>query len=552
MEPLLAQLKAFPGRLAALPTGIKAALAIAVVLGLSLVGVTRVVVAERRTDYVFTSLSASDSAACADALTAASIPFTVDANGAAISVPHDRVHEARLLLAGQGLPRGAGIGFEIFDKGDLGVSEFTQRVNLQRAVEGELSRTIQTLGPVREARVHLTLPKKGLFRDEDKSGQGAVMVRMHPGRTLDEGAIAGIRHLVAAAVPGLAPQSVTILDDAGNLLGETSATNGLLSAQKKLERSLEERVLAVLEPSVGKESVVARVTAELDDADEGAVVSVFDPDRTVLRSERTRNDERQDRNGLPATVAGAAANAVTEEPGAVVPAERQSQATRAEFTRTWEVTNTVTKRTSRSPRLKRLSIAIVVAEGATPRSASEVTRLAELARRAVGFDEDRGDLLEISSLPFVRPKDIAADVADDKIVTTTTEQYLVPGMALLGLLVVGGVAAVVLRGRQKKKALAAAAALEAEQAKRLQLAAGDTARRGELALTDGARPATTDGVVVSLSSPAELPPATPQTHAMALALANPQRAAMVLEAWIDEDDVSQMVLPSAKPEEHHV
>jgi 1-deoxy-D-xylulose 5-phosphate reductoisomerase len=126
-------------------------------------------------------------------------------------------------------------------------------------------------------------------------------------------------------------------------------------------------------------------------------------------------------------------------------------------------------------------------------------------------------------------------------------------MALLGLLAVGGVAAVIVRGqRQKKKALAAAAALEAEQAKRLQLAAGDTTRRGELALTDGAHPATADGVVVSLSGPAELPPATPQTHAMALALANPQRAAMVLEAWIDEDDVSQMSLPSAKPEEQRV
>lgn len=541
MEPLLAQLKTFPGRLMALPLAIKVALISAVVIGLGVVGAARVVTDNAKRDYVFTSLSPADSTACADALTAANIPFSIEANGAAIAVPTDKVHEARLMLAGQGLPRGAGVGFELFDKGDLGVSEFTQRVNLQRAQEGELARTIQSLGPVREARVHLTLPKKGLFRDEDKAGQAAVMVRLHPGRALDESALAGIRHLVASAVPGLPPQAVTIIDDGGTLLGEANGSGGLMAAQKKLERSLEERVLAVLEPTVGKDAVVARVTAELDDADEGATSSVFDPNGQVLRSERTRNDSRSDSDGLPGAVAGAAANTVLDEPGVLPPDQRQSQASRAENTRTWEITNTVTRRTSRSPRLKRLSVAIVINDTVPPRAPGDVNRLAELARKAVGFDEDRGDQLEMSALPFVKPaEEKAPEVVEP---TPALPPYAVPAAVAVAAAVLVAVAVAVVLRRRKKKAEAAALLAriaEEEKAKEEKEKAEKEAKQKalvpSLANANALEPTTTtdDGVTVTLSGePA--PPATPQQKAIAYALEDPARAAMVLEAWLDDD-----------------
>jgi flagellar M-ring protein FliF len=539
MEPLLAQLKTFPGRLLALPMAIKVALISAVVIGLGVVGAARVVTDNAKRDYVFTSLSPSDSAACGDALTAASIPFSIEANGAAIAVPTDRVHEARLLLAGQGLPRGAGVGFELFDKGDLGVSEFTQRVNLQRAQEGELARTIQSLGPVREARVHLTLPKKGLFRDEDKAGQAAVMVRLHPGRALDESALSGIRHLVASAVPGLPPQAVTIIDDGGTLLGEANGTGGLMAAQKKLERSLEERLMAVLEPTVGKDAVVARVTAELDDAEEGATSSVFDPNGQVLRSERTRNDSRSDTSGQPGAVAGAAANTVLDEPGVLPADDRESQASRAENTRTWEITNTVTRRASRSPRLKRLSVAIVINDTVPPRAQGDVNRLAELARKAVGFDEDRGDQLEMSALPFVKP--VEEKVLEPEPAPALPPYALPVSVAVAAAILVAVAVAVVLRRRkQKADAVALLARIaEEEKAKEEKEKAEKEAKQKALILAAGSsntalETTNEDGVTVTLSGEPQVP-ATPQQKAIAYALEDPARAAMVLEAWLDDD-----------------
>jgi flagellar M-ring protein FliF len=539
MEAIIAQLKTFPARFMALPVAIKAALIAAVVIGLGMVGVARVMVDGGRRDYVFTSLSPGDSAACAEALTAAGIPFSVEADGAAIAVPHDKVHTARLLLAGQGLPRGAGVGFELFDKGDLGVSEFTQRVNLQRAIEGEMARTIRSLGPVREARVHITLPKKGLFRDEDKGGAAAVMVRLHPGRVLDESAIAGIRHLVASAVPGLPAKAVTIVDEGGALLGEQSGESGLIGYQKKLERSLQERVVAVLEPALGKDSVVARVTAEVDDAEEGATISVFDPDGSVLRSERTRNDERSDRNGQAVGAAGAIANAVANEPGMLPPDERQSQSSRAEVTRTFEVTNTVTTRATRSPRLRRLSVAVVINEGSTPRTASEVARYAELVRKAVGFDEDRGDQLEVTSIPFLQPTAIPPSTTLEEDILAMRTPTLI-GLGVLALLVAALSAAMVLQNRRYKAALAARAE---EEAKKVALAAADEASR--LALGDGGVTVSIGESVAAAAQPPS-PPDTPQARAIALALADPRRAAAVLESWLEEDQEQKVrALPAA-------
>jgi flagellar M-ring protein FliF len=539
MEAIIAQLKTFPARFMALPVAIKAALIAAVVIGLGMVGVARVMVDGGRRDYVFTSLSPGDSAACAEALTAAGIPFSVEADGAAIAVPHDKVHTARLLLAGQGLPRGAGVGFELFDKGDLGVSEFTQRVNLQRAIEGEMARTIRSLGPVREARVHITLPKKGLFRDEDKGGAAAVMVRLHPGRVLDESAIAGIRHLVASAVPGLPAKAVTIVDEGGALLGEQSGESGLIGYQKKLERSLQERVVAVLEPALGKDSVVARVTAEVDDAEEGATISVFDPDGSVLRSERTRNDERSDRNGQAVGAAGAIANAVANEPGMLPPDERQSQSSRAEVTRTFEVTNTVTTRATRSPRLRRLSVAVVINEGSTPRTASEVARYAELVRKAVGFDEDRGDQLEVTSIPFLQPTTIPPSTTLEEDILAMRTPTLI-GLGVLALLVAALSAAMVLQNRRYKAALAARAE---EEAKKVALAAADEASR--LALGDGGVTVSIGESVAAAAQPPS-PPDTPQARAIALALADPRRAAAVLESWLEEDQEQKVrALPAA-------
>src|SRR4051812_33852847 len=265
MEPLFRTLKELPLRFKALPGGARAAilggLMIAVLIGVG----TSILSSGTSYQYAFTNLTPEDSTEAAAALKAANIAFRVEANGSALAVPASQVHEARLLLAAAGLPRGGGVGFELFDRGDLGASEFTQRVNLRRATEGELARTIGRLSAVRSARVHLTLPERGLFRDEDRKPSAAVVLNLQPGRTMNDKELAGIRHLVASAVAGLDSNTVSVLDGRGTVLsGDHSETARLASQQREVESALEQRIVQLLEPAVGAGAVVAKVTATLD------------------------------------------------------------------------------------------------------------------------------------------------------------------------------------------------------------------------------------------------------------------------------------------------
>ena len=260
MEPLFKQLGQLPTALGALPGPVKALLLV-VLLGVGAGAAALSLNSAEGWQYAFTNLTAEDSAEAAAQLKAAGVPFRLEAGGSALAVPGAKVYDARLLLAASGLPRGGGVGFELFDKGDLGVSEFTQKVNLRRAIEGELARTVSRLGPVRSARVHLTLSEKGLFRDDDRKASAAVVLNLQPGRTLEEREVAGIRHLVASAVPGLSATSVTLVDGKGNVLSAETPWGEANAFQRKVEHDLETRVMELLEQAVGPGAVVARVTA---------------------------------------------------------------------------------------------------------------------------------------------------------------------------------------------------------------------------------------------------------------------------------------------------
>src|SRR5512142_936563 len=210
METLLKQLRELPKLIANLPAGLRLVLLLGAVAAIG-VGVFNAVSSAEQYQYAFTNLTPEDSSEAAAALKTAGVPFRLEAGGSALAVPASRVYDARLLLAGAGLPRGGGVGFELFDRGDLGVSEFTQKVNLRRALEGELARTISRLAPVRSARVHMTLAERGLYKDDDRKASAAVVLNLQPGRSLDDREIAGIRHLVASAVPGLSTANVTLV-----------------------------------------------------------------------------------------------------------------------------------------------------------------------------------------------------------------------------------------------------------------------------------------------------------------------------------------------------
>jgi len=368
-----------------------------------LIGVIAIVLGTGSThQYAFTNLTAEDSSEAAAVLKANNISFRIEAGGSALSVPSSQVHEARLLLATQGLPRGGGVGFELFDRGDFGASQFTQNVNLRRATEGELARTISRLEAVRSARVHVTLSEKGLYRDDDRKASAAVVLNLQPGRTMHERELAGVRHLVASAVSGLSPDSVTVVDQRGTVLsGQNNEVGRTAAQQRDIESSYEQRIIELLEPAVGQGAIVAKVTVALDNTEVETTQDQYDPDTATVRSEHKTTESILADGSNNTGVAGAAAN----QPGAAASGSgsNRTQTSRDDEVRNYEIAKKVTRTVTRTPRITRISAAVLI-DGidGKPRPEADVRRLAELAKRAIGFDTERGDVLEISSSPFNR------------------------------------------------------------------------------------------------------------------------------------------------------
>jgi flagellar M-ring protein FliF len=519
MEPLLRQLRTLPDRFAALPAALRLVLLVAALAGIGVAAWNGVQSAEAW-QYAFTNLTPEDSSEAAAALKAAGLPFRLEAGGSALAVPGARVYDARLLLSAAGLPRGGGVGFEIFDRGDLGVSEFTQRVNLRRATEGELARTVSRLSQVRTARVHLTLPERGLFRDEDRKAAAAVVLNLQPGRALEEREIAGIRHLVASAVPGLSPAAVTVVDGRGTVLAATDSAWGEAQGwQRRLESDLQKRVVDILEQAVGAGAVVARVTASVDATEISTQSDQVDPEVTALKSERRVSSNQSQDASATQGVAGAAANQPLQ-PAAVAqgPTNRGSAAHQDEI-RNYEVSRTSTHTVTRTPRLKRLSVAVLL-DGldGKPRPDAEVARLGELAKRAVGFDAARGDVLDISSAPFVRSEagTAAGASAPPPVVPTKWLWAGGAGAAVVVLLLLFTL------GRR----------------------AGGAARPGVPVLPTGVRIAEVEAGLAAAAPVFAPSPGAPQfadpaaslrDRARDLATKDPNRAAHILKAWMQND-----------------
>ena len=257
-------------RLSALDRGQR--LRLGAVAALVVIGLVAAVMFNRQPDYkvLFSNLSDKDGGAIVAQLTTLNVPYQYAEGGGAILIPADRVHDVRLKLATQGLPKGSVTGFELMETSRFGITQFQERLNFQRGLEGELTRSIQALASVQNARVHLALPNQnGFFREQQKPS-ASVLVTLHPGRFLDRAQIAGIVHLVASSVPELQPSAVSILDDTGKLLSQSPDGSGnAVDVQKlmytqQIEQQYTRRILDILEPVVGKDNVRAQVTAEMD------------------------------------------------------------------------------------------------------------------------------------------------------------------------------------------------------------------------------------------------------------------------------------------------
>ncbi len=383
-------------------------------------------------DYrvLYSNVNDRDGGAILAALGQMNVPYKLADGGGAIMVPAQQVHETRLKLASQGLPKGGNVGFEIVDNQRFGTTQFQEQVNYQRGLEGELARSIEALSAVGAARVHLAIPKPSVFLRDSQQPTASVILNLRAGRVLDQSQINGIVHLVASSVPELQPANVSIIGEDGTLLSRRhDAGDGLDPAQlayvKQIEQSTNQRIVDIIEPIVGRDNVRVQVTADVDFNRVEAVAESYKPNQdakaAVLRSSHTSEAITTGAAGTQG-VPGALSNqppaagvapidgrgAAAANPAAPPPAVPTN--THKDATTNYEVDKTIEHTMTTVGAIKRMSAAIVVnqrravdAAGTatfTPLSAQEIEQINALAREAMGFSKDRGDSINVVNAAF--------------------------------------------------------------------------------------------------------------------------------------------------------
>src|SRR5262245_3878453 len=352
---------------------------------------------------LFTNLAEQDAGAIVEALRAEKVPCELADGGRAVLVPAERLYELRLTLADQGLSGSRRGGFRALRWPNARQTDFLQRLNYQRALQGELARTIGQLGGVESARVHLALPERSLFVAENRRPSASVVVKLAQGRTLSRAQTDGIIHLVAASVEGMQADGVTVVDEAGRMLSgdgrgadPTSVSASALEYEQSVERSTEDRIESMLGAVVGRDKVVARVAATLDFARVERTEESYDPDRTALKAQHNVKETQTGAHGTGSGAPGVASNLPNDPAGGGEPQHSE----RKDETASYEVSKVISRTIAPVGTLKQLSVAVMVdgtytGEGDkrqfTPRPQAELDRLKELVKSAVGFNEDRGD-----------------------------------------------------------------------------------------------------------------------------------------------------------------
>ena len=356
---------------------------------------------------LFSGLESRDAAAVSAKLDSMAVPYDVK-DGGTILVPADQVTRLRMALAQDNLPA-AGVGYEIFDKSDaFGTTAFVQNINQLRALEGELSRSIQTIEGIQSARVHLVIPERQVFARDNQTPSASVVLRTRA--RMDRGQVGAIQHLVAASVSGLSAKRVAIIDDAGNLLaGGDGGTGGAATAAEHdrqvsdYEERLRARIESLVSSVVGLGRVRAQVTAEMKFDNITTTSEQFDPESRVVRSSQTVERNASDASG--GAQAMSVANALPGQAQAGAGGDARSTSGSTEETTNYEISKTVTTSTNDGGTVKRLSVAVVVdsaGDGKAPRSAAEMTQIEALVKSAMGFDTARGDQLQVKNMPFAR------------------------------------------------------------------------------------------------------------------------------------------------------
>ena len=523
-------------------------------IALLVVAAVAAMVMGRQPDYkvLFSNLSDKDGGAIVAQLSQMNVPYKHADGGGAILIPAEMVHDVRLRLATQGLPRGSVTGFELMETNRFGMTQFQERLNFQRGLEGELTRSIQALSSVQGARVHLALPNQnGFFREQQKPS-ASVLVSLHPGRILDRAQLAGIVHLVASSVPELAPSAVSVLDDTGKLLSQSPDAAGEegINAQQllyvqQIEQQYARRIMEILEPVVGRNNVKAQVSAELDFSRTESTSEQFRPNQTpdsgairsqqVLESSGTANKTA---TGVPGAVANqppapsaAPVNGANPAPTAGGQQGAGESTSKRESTTNYEVDKTVKVTRGNNWAIKRLSAAVVVnyqalAEekgGASPKplTPEQIEQMTGLVRETIGFNKERGDSVNLMNTPFLTSETPAAAVPLWKQPETIelAKTFAWPlGAVLFAALVLLGLVRPALKGTAKPAEAVPVAggqlsALEADEPDRPALPA----------------PSKKDEVVEVTPEQLRL------EEARVLAKANPVAVANILKTWVHGD-----------------
>lgn len=523
-------------------------------IALLVVAAVAAMVMGRQPDYkvLFSNLSDKDGGAIVAQLSQMNVPYKHADGGGAILIPAERVHDVRLRLATQGLPRGSVTGFELMETNRFGMTQFQERLNFQRGLEGELTRSIQALSSVQGARVHLALPNQnGFFREQQKPS-ASVLVSLHPGRILDRAQLAGIVHLVASSVPELAPSAVSVLDDTGKLLSQSpdaAGEDGINAQQllyvQQIEQQYARRIMEILEPVVGRNNVKAQVSAELDFSRTESTSEQFRPNQTpdsgairsqqVLESSGTANKTA---TGVPGAVANqppapsaAPVNGANPAPTAGGQQGAEESTSKRESTTNYEVDKTVKVTRGNNWAIKRLSAAVVVnyqalAEekgGATPKplTPEQIEQMTGLVRETIGFNKERGDSVNLMNTPFLSSETPAPAVPLWKQPETIelAKTFAWPlGAVLFAALVLLGLVRPALKGTAKPAEAVPVAggqlsALEADEPDRPALPA----------------PTKKDEVVEVTPEQLRL------EEARVLAKANPVAVANILKTWVHGD-----------------
>ena len=366
---------------------------------------------------LYGGLDLEDSAEIVARLETQDVPYELRANGTQIFVPENDALRMRVGLAQDGLPAGGTIGYEIFDRGDaLGTTAFVQDVNLVRALEGELARTIRAIDAVSAVRVHLVLPKRELFQRDTREPSASVVLGVRGSTQLSANQVTAIQHLIAAAVPQLKPSRISIVDDKGSLLSRgIDEEGGVIAGASRMEefrlafeRRLKSSIEAMLERSLGEGAVWAEVSADLDQQQVTVNEEIFDPDGQVVRSTQTIEEVATTRDGAGQGPISVTQNLPENEAVAVGGNVAETATQRTEETTNFEITKRMTSTITEAGGLDRLSVAVLV-DGRydeentySPRSEAELEQIAMLVRSAVGFDAERGDQVEVINMRFDR------------------------------------------------------------------------------------------------------------------------------------------------------